>query len=553
MVSESLTVPVMPTSGAQGTFRQLIEALLEQHDREVTALQAALADAIQEKPVAGSTNPNESHDAGDDNKNPEVDPTAIVCSEGPHTDSSDSGPLAVRESSQEPDDCPPQPIPEFLGGRHRISLAMALRAESLSDVAGQKPPLARLVKSLTFELVFAVLILLNGLVKAVEVQHEGNVLGYKLGYWGARSTEDGLWPGEELAFTVVDVVFGLMFLTEIILKLFGLGCAFFMDAWNWIDMIIMTLWCLSLVFEALVNATVFRILRLLRLIRIFRILRTLESFDALFIMTTAMRDSAPLLFWAVTILVTCETVLALSLCKILHLFYFVNTSSPASEKQLKMYEYFGTFGRCMMSMFEISLANWPPAVRMLAEEVSVWFMMLGVIHKLVTGFAVVGVINGVFMQETFKTAANDDAIMMRQREKAIKMHTQKMKNLFLAADASNDGVMDFAEFKAAMKHQAVKTWLNAMDLDTSDIDTLFNLIGDKSGRVTADGLARAVATLKGAAKSMDLHRVLLKLQEQDARIAKSMDMRLVLLKLEEQDARMQKICEAAQPRSRACL
>ena len=40
-------------------------------------------------------------------------------------------------------------------------------------------------------------------------------------------------------------------------------------------------------------------------------------------------------------------------------------------------------------------------------------MLLCILHKLVIGFAVVGVINGVFIQETFKVASSDNQIMMR--------------------------------------------------------------------------------------------------------------------------------------------
>lgn len=64
-----------------------------------------------------------------------------------------------------------------------------------------------------------------------------------------------------------------------------------------------------------------------------------------------------------------------------------------------------------------------------------WFMLLCILHKLVIGFAVVGVINGVFiqaatrkllgpvfgseklldfLQETFKVASSDNQIMMRR-------------------------------------------------------------------------------------------------------------------------------------------
>merc|ERR1719198_2319740 len=118
-------------------------------------------------------------------------------------------------------------------------------------------------------------------------------------------------------------------------------------------------------------------------------------------------------------------------------FYFREDKYPVEERQ-QVYEYFGTFSRSMLSMFEITLANWPPVARLLSENVSEFFMPICVVHKLLIGFAVVGVINGVFMQETFKVAATNDRIMIRQKEKAAKMHTAKMRRLFEQADDSGD-------------------------------------------------------------------------------------------------------------------
>ena len=44
-----------------------------------------------------------------------------------------------------------------------------------------------------------------------------------------------------------------------------------------------------------------------------------------------------------------------------------------------------------------------------------YYAIFSVAYKLVIGFAAVGIINAVFMQETFKVAASDDKLMMRQK------------------------------------------------------------------------------------------------------------------------------------------
>ena len=40
----------------------------------------------------------------------------------------------------------------------------------------------------------------------------------------------------------------------------------------------------------------------------------------------------------------------------------------------------------MLSMFELTLGNWPPVTRLLSEEVTEWFMLICIAHKLTIGF-----------------------------------------------------------------------------------------------------------------------------------------------------------------------
>merc|ERR1739848_587239 len=132
----------------------------------------------------------------------------------------------------------------------------------------------------------------------------------------------------------------------------------------------------------------------------------------------------------------------------------------------------------------------------MGEHVTEWAMVVCLVHKLTIGFAVVGVINGVFIQETFKVAASDDDIMVRSKRKALSAHERKMKTLFSVLDMSNDGSVDLDEFLLIADSPVIKTWLAAMDLETDDLLTLFYYIdGDGSGQITMDELVKGVAKL----------------------------------------------------------
>jgi hypothetical protein len=163
-------------------------------------------------------------------------------------------------------------------------------------------------------------------------------------------------------------------------------------------------------------------------------------------------------------------------------------------------------------MFEITLGNFPPVSRLLMENVTEWFVVFSLLHKMSIGFAVVGVINGVILQETFKVAATDDIIMVRQKKKNADIGKDKMIHLFHALDTSGDGMLEFEEFADIAQDPDVRTWLSSMDIETDDLGTLFQLIDLKgNGTVTIDDLCDRIPRIKGGARSIDALALRLKL------------------------------------------
>merc|ERR1719382_1099043 len=115
-------------------------------------------------------------------------------------------------------------------------------------------------------------------------------------------------------------------------------------------------------------------------------------------MSTALKNSISILTWSCILLVVVHLMMALLMNQVLREWYFDAQRADQTE-QAEVYYYFGSFSRSLLSMFEITLANWPTACRVLMDNVHEAFMIYALIHKMLLGFAVVGVINAVFIQE----------------------------------------------------------------------------------------------------------------------------------------------------------
>jgi Ca2+-binding EF-hand superfamily protein len=386
--------------------------------------------------------------------------------------------------------------------------------------------LRSIVDNERFEVGMTLLILGNAIVMTFGSQYSGFDIGFNLQYPGyQRHRASETWPGADIAFQALDWCFGLIFLIEAIMKMSVFKLQYFWGCWsvlwNWLDFACVLAFLVSKIASSFlpIDAQALRLLRLIRLIRLLRILRSLEALDVLYIMATAIRGLGRILLWAVVLLALLQCACALFLTQFLHASYFVDVSaanlSPAElEMHQKLFEYFGTFTRCVLSMFELTLANWPPVTRLLSEEVSEWFMFFCLVHKLTIGFAVMGVITGVILQETFKVAATDDYIMVRQKKRTADVTKKKMTQLFNALDTQGDGELELEEFESIAQDPEVKTWLASMDIETDDLECLFRLIDfDNSGSIGVEEMIQRIPRIKGAARSIDVLVMRTKLNE----------------------------------------
>jgi len=234
-----------------------------------------------------------------------------------------------------------------------------------------------------------------------------------------------------------------------------------------------------------------------------RLIKKIRLFDSLYLMTTAMRGSFALLLWSVVLIVLVLTLLALLLQSLLEP-YMLDKQEPEAAR-LQVFRYYGTFARNMLTMFEITLGNWLPPCRALVENVSEWWMLFFIAHKVIIGFSVVTVITSVFIQETFKVATIDDRIMIMSKERARKTHIEKINVLFGYADRDGNGIIDMEEFTSALADSGLRTWLAAMGLEVRDSVQLFKLIDtNEDGQINVRELVDGIALLKGTATSYDM-------------------------------------------------
>ncbi|CAE7288208.1 Scn10a [Symbiodinium pilosum] len=249
----------------------------------------------------------------------------------------------------------------------------------------------RIVQSPTFDLIFAVLILLSSIVMALQVQYHGLDVGYGIAYFGMTSPASELWPEATLVFNVMELTIGVIFALEITARMIAARSRFFCDVWNVVDLCVVAAWAVDTATSTTlpVDPMLLRLARLVKLFRLLRLIRKVKGFDSLYIMVTSIKASFSALLWSTVLLFAVLTTIALVLTTLVEV--YINDENNPVERRMEVFAYYGTFTRCALTLLELTLANWVPASRVLTEYVSEYYTIFVLAFQASMGFSVVKV------------------------------------------------------------------------------------------------------------------------------------------------------------------
>lgn len=366
----------------------------------------------------------------------------------------------------------------------------------------------KFVLSTHFEMLTGFVIVANTVMMALEQQYKGFDYGHEIRPSRFTQTGSQAWPGAEIAFEVADIVFNCLFLMELMLRLYTFRCQSFKMPWMWFDGTIVALGVLDTLADdggIGIDPTMARLVRLVRLVRLLKIFQSMSSFDSLFLLIKAISASLHALVWSFLLLLVVQVSSALFLNQMLR--DSLNDNTKDLEIRDRLFEYFGTFSRSMVTMFEITLSNWVPSCRFLFENVSESFFWFFLVYRCMFCFCALKVIAAVFITETNKVMANDAelTVLKTQREKAS--FTAQLLKVLREIDCDGNGSVTKAELSKFMADSDMSLLLSTIGLEKSDVENIFHFI-QEDGRCDAEKLVMKVVALRGQSNKIDFENLL---------------------------------------------
>jgi len=358
-------------------------------------------------------------------------------------------------------------------------------------------------------LLVAALVVINTVIMAVEMQYLGLKSGYALDFTGVGDNVEDTWSGAPRVFLILERVFTTVFAAEMSVRIAILRSRFFR---NWLctfDILAVSVgladWAVSGE-SFLVNTAVIRLLRLAKLARGLRLLKMPKILESLHLLTHSISASISTLLWTLVVLTIVQCIMGMFFGQICQ--SYLADSSNGDQSRRKVYEYFGTFTRTMVSMYEILLANWAPPCRVLMEEVGEWIAGFLVVYRCVAGFAVLNVVSAVFIQQTMDLARNHEEIKVMQKSKAQEQTRHMLSRLFKGLDTSGDGRLSREELGQLLTNKQLVNLLSVLDMEPQHVGVLFDMFDTGSGDISSEEFVLGASRVKGPATSIDMARVL---------------------------------------------
>lgn len=329
-------------------------------------------------------------------------------------------------------------------------------------------------------------------------------------------------------FAIVNIIIVSVYTLEIALKIVAFGAREFFRGkdryWNVFDFVIVSVSIGETLIEMLIltsssvdsaHLRVLRFLRVARALRSIRVMRLVHYIGALRTLVFSIVSTMGSLLWTMLLLVMIFYLFGVILaqiatdnCRTLQQAATGDINAvPVCEGAL--YVHWRTVPVSMLTLFMAVSGglSWTEALQPL-QQFSPFGVACVIIYIVITVFAVLNVVTGVFCNTAIESAhADKDIAIMKQMNKR-NAQIEALRHVFGEIDRDRSNKVSIQELKDAMDTQKLSSFMESLGISTEDVWTLFMVIdSDESGEITLDEFVGGCMTLNGPARSLHLARM----------------------------------------------
>lgn len=331
-------------------------------------------------------------------------------------------------------------------------------------------------------------------------------------------------------FGVVNTLIVCVFLAEIGMKFIAFGFKGFLfgkdSFWNNLDFLVIAasvleigveLWDLSLSSSnsgsSAAHLRIMRTMRLVRALRGIRVIRLLRYVSALRTLVFSIVSTMGSLMWTLVLLQLLFYSFGVILTQIVsdHCRFEAitkrddsNAIPECSEELLVRFWKNVPESMCTLLLAISGGLSWDDAFRPL-RDVSALAVVLFILYIILTVFAVLNVVTGVFCNTAIESAQSDKDIAIMKQMRKHDAQVQALRHIFKEINHDKSSHVTLGELQEALSAKKLSSFLESMGISTQDVSTLFMIIdADRSGMIDLDEFVSGCMQLHGPAKSLQM-------------------------------------------------
>jgi len=346
----------------------------------------------------------------------------------------------------------------------------------------------KLVDRPEFDVAIGVVICLNALVMGIECDLKTGPVQH--------------WP----IWIILDNAFCLVWLGEMVLKLYYLHLKYFHLAWNCLDFFLVLLsvndaWIMPAVglAEDMESLGVIRMVRMLRILRLLRLLRLMKMFKNLWLIVSGFLESLSTLYWVLLLMGLVVYIFAVLL----------RSTINCDIEYVEWAEcniMFKSVPWTMYTLFQvITLESWSMAIGRPLMAVQPLFFLVILCFLFLTTFGILNIIVGVIVENTLNAAKQNQELQEKRMQKQMRAELETLKVVFEEADVDGSGTVELEEFVDILKVSSVSDTLKRMEIPLEEPGVLFELLdAEGEGSISFTSFTRGIQKVKGPPTGLDM-------------------------------------------------
>lgn len=330
---------------------------------------------------------------------------------------------------------------------------------------------------------------------------------------GDRENDKG-WGKVKEIFKYVEWAFSIVYLCELILRIFANGFAYFRSVVNVLDAFIVSATfcttCFLRPMKIISESPKFAVGRLIMLswvVRFLKVVRYAHACGELRVLARAFVSSLHALFWAIVVLIF--IIISSGIFAFQFLVGYIEDENNPLETRIWAYNNFGSASTSIMSMWESTFTGaWHRFSRTMIMDISGYWANFWIFYVVFINFAVMRLIGALFLKQTLAVAASDAEKMTMIKLKEKQKLAEGIREVFLEADVDHNGKLSVKEFEQMLYDPRVGKYFASLELEVAEVATLFQLLAADDGVADYEEFLEGALKLTNSVKTVDVIQIL---------------------------------------------